>query len=540
MLKDIREDCRYLKNRVSNLESINAKLFHMVQNQHHPRCGHHSCQELFQHASSQSEYCSLNQNDEPRPMFPSMPSAHSYLALNRSNNSLRGHSSVDSSRQAGTNKPQTTADPAFIDFFSSRDHPNESKALDNATDLAVTALAPRKESPGSSPHAQEDSRTDFQSPIHARLLSGCFHSVLEGVLLRASSTPHFSLTDPEFPCLTDPCCETSADDHSIPKVVKLNSCGKSNMNEWQSPKDCVRVAKRRTSFPLPATRSTTLNNGISTTSNDTKDILNRMHGTISPLCRRSLSGVDDAVRSVLLPHAWLHMSILPETAVRRNPIGTRSHIILGARSLPLCINQPVDKSPMNDRSGNQLAGFGNSNSQQTRHNAAVLATIGSPLSSRQTRAFHTQLNPIQEVETKGESYYDLKSDSPKYTSSTTSSSTSSSGVLGATSSESRIPTCPRKLSAARKEASSLQRMRRTLCNPSEGSVGSDLKLVGIAQDHADHVHYPYVDTKLTPTESSGSMFKVSKNEKFALINDRLALNTDGRNRKQFFCLNNIH
>ncbi|TPP57511.1 hypothetical protein FGIG_02746, partial [Fasciola gigantica] len=411
----------------------------MVQNQHlHVHCDHHSCQETSKHTTNNhSELWCSDENDEPRPMFPSMPGNHSYLATGKFNTVRVNQPIVPCESPPRPPLPSDfSCSPANVDTGSP-----------SATSPVTTALVSREKSATSA----QNTMNKIESTIKERLLTGCFQSVLEGVLLRASSTPHFPLPDPDVHCLTVPYCPPAADDQMFPEASHL----KFKPEDWPPTKEYNRIAARRTSFPLPAPR------GISKSCCSRPTDYRDRYGQVSPLRRRSsLPGMDDAVRSVLLPHAWLHMSILPETAVRRHPIGTRSHIILGARSLPLCMNHSVDKTSVSGASDSTK-----STQSHTSHSAAVLATIGSPLSSRQIRGFHTQLNPIQEIEMKGESFYDLQSE--MRCNSLTTSSSRSSAILGNSTSDSHVDEGSNTQTLLDQKLSKLRRMRRVLFRDSK-------------------------------------------------------------------------
>lgn len=181
-MQDIREDCRYLKHRVSNLESINARLFHMVQNQQRVHCDHHSCQEISKHPHiDQTELCFPDENDEPRPMFPSMPGSHIHLSPGNSRSVRLDQSVVPSN----SNSPKNDNSHLQINRASSpqefTSHYPASRSVNERPPNAVVPITrtclPREQSTLSSTETMRTLEVSYVRNICLNLFSNRFPKV---------------------------------------------------------------------------------------------------------------------------------------------------------------------------------------------------------------------------------------------------------------------------------------------------------------------------------------------------------------------------
>ncbi|GAA55613.1 hypothetical protein CLF_108485 [Clonorchis sinensis] len=207
--------------------------------------------------------------------------------------------------------------------------------------------------------------------------------VLEGSMLRASSTPIIPIPDQGlaqhhfFPTNDDACSALTLPPYDSPPGGSgdPDECGQLNVKTLPSPYLVVNQNQVRTGVEFRNTNR--LHSDVHGCAYLTNEKAN------PPSCPKSL-----------IPHGWLRMPVLPKSGLKRHPVGTRSHIILGARSLPLYLNASAE----------ELSTRG-SPSRGSDHACSGIPT--SPLARRHARAYSTHLRPIEEVDSNLQSFYDI-------------------------------------------------------------------------------------------------------------------------------------
>ncbi|OON17765.1 hypothetical protein X801_06394, partial [Opisthorchis viverrini] len=385
---DIREDCRYLKHRISNLERENYKLSSIVR-QHCPQFGQQKPDDV--HIESSGQLDCLVPTKFIRQMNPTSSGGYHYVTP------VDHHSSVGEDltsepifpclhcRFLPPDSPDMTCDD--IQTCSSADDglAHQCRAIVQQ-EAATVSQGFRRHStqllePATPPsltwfgdHPYEPNQAFFEAYVKP---------VLEGSMLRASSTPIIPIPDQGlvqhhfFPANDDACSALTPLPYDSPPGGSRNpdECGQLNLTTLPSPNLVVNQDQNRTGVEFRNT------NHLRSSVHSCAYLMNEE--ATSSSCTKSL-----------IPHGWLRMPVLPKSGLKRHPVGTRSHIILGARSLPLYLNSSAE----------DLSTKGSS-SRESDHACTGIPT--SPLARRHARAYSTHLRPIEEVDSNLQSFYDI-------------------------------------------------------------------------------------------------------------------------------------
>ncbi|TGZ74082.1 hypothetical protein CRM22_001141 [Opisthorchis felineus] len=388
---DIREDCRYLKHRISNLERENYKLSSIVR-QYCPQFGQQKPDDV--HIKSSGQCSCLVPTKYTTQMNPTGSGSYHYFTPvdHRSPVGEDLTSEPDSSISPCLHRrflPSDSPDMAFDDIQTCSPSDNGSahqcRAIvqqgaatvsqgfrRHSTQFLEPATQPNLTWFGDSPY--ESDRTFFDAYVKP---------VIEGSMLRASSTPIIPIPDQGlaqhhfFPTNDDACSALTFLPYESPPGGSRgpDECGQLNLTTIPSPYLVVNQNQIRTGVEFRNTDR--FRSDVPSYAYLTNEKAN------PPSCPKSL-----------IPHGWIRMPVLPKSGPKRQPVGTRSHIILGARSLPLYLNASAE----------DLSPRGSSSRGSDR---ACSGIPTSPLARRHARAYSTHLRPIEEVDSNLQSFYDI-------------------------------------------------------------------------------------------------------------------------------------
>ncbi|KAA3680034.1 uncharacterized protein DEA37_0004988 [Paragonimus westermani] len=370
---DIREDCRYLKHRVSNLEQANTQLYNLIK-QRYPEYAN-SCAILQQPVSSQ-----LQQRAVSIPFLKS-DTGHSGESFHTSLEDVIAEPTQLVSGSHGESVTHQQA-PSPVNSDSLSDLRFDTLVYNGSGGLLAVPQSSLSSKPNSTLHLharRHSSELDYNT-VDQTLLNQFIRPAFEGTLLRASSTPilpffdqystHFHFfTGLEFPYSTE-CLHRPL--HALDHFTK-------------SPHSCVASGHLSTHSAQEVAHSPS----------DSRDLALPTNGRVN----LGPSG------NHLVPHAWLQMSVLPKPCIQRHPIGTRSHIILGTRSLPLFLN--ASSEDLGEKDFNHTRNLRQHTSHMKADKTGQLTMPSSPIYGRQIRTYGRPLNPIEEVDSNVQSFYDL-------------------------------------------------------------------------------------------------------------------------------------
>ncbi|KAF5395237.1 hypothetical protein PHET_04289 [Paragonimus heterotremus] len=370
---DIREDCRYLKHRVSNLEQANSQLYTLIK-QRYPEYAS-SCASLQQPVSSQLQQRAASISFLKSDIEHSGESFHASLE-----DMITQRAQLISGSHGGSVTQKQSPSPVNADSLSDLrvDTPtyNGSGVLLTVPQSSVSAKSNSALYLHSRRHSSELDYTTTDQTFLDQFIRPAF----EETLLRASSTPILPLFDQystrfhffnglEFLYSTE-CLHRPL--HAFDHFTKSShSCITSGRLSTDSAQETAHSPSHSRDLALP-------NNGRVTL---------------------DLSG------NHLVPHAWLQMSVLPKTSIERHPIGTRSHIILGTRSLPLYLN--ASSEDLGEKDFNYTRSLRQRTSHVKADETGQFTVPSSPIYGRQIRSYGRPLNPIEEVDSNVQSFYDL-------------------------------------------------------------------------------------------------------------------------------------
>ncbi|KAG5454132.1 hypothetical protein CSKR_105357, partial [Clonorchis sinensis] len=385
---DIREDCRYLKHRISNLERENYKLSSIVR-QHCPQFGQQKPDDV--HIESSEQCGCLVPTKFAKQMNPTSSGSYHYVTC------------VDRHSPVGEDLTSETISPCLHCRFLTPDSPDmvfediqTCSPADNGLAHQCRALVQQDAATVSQGFRRHS--TQLLEPVtppnltwfgdrpyetDQKFFEAYVKPVLEGSMLRASSTPIIPIPDQGlaqhhfFPTNDDACSALTLPPYDSPPGGSgdPDECGQLNVKTLPSPYLVVNQNQVRTGVEFRNTNR--LHSDVHGCAYLTNEKAN------PPSCPKSL-----------IPHGWLRMPVLPKSGLKRHPVGTRSHIILGARSLPLYLNASAE----------ELSTRG-SPSRGSDHACSGIPT--SPLARRHARAYSTHLRPIEEVDSNLQSFYDI-------------------------------------------------------------------------------------------------------------------------------------
>ncbi|KAF7261244.1 hypothetical protein EG68_01699 [Paragonimus skrjabini miyazakii] len=370
---DIREDCRYLKHRVSNLEQANSQLYTLIK-QRYPEYAS-SCASLQQPVSIQLQQRAASIS------FLKSDIEHSGESFHASLEDMITEPAQFVSGSHGDSVTQQQA-PSPVNADSLSDLHFDTPVYNGSGVLLTVPQSSLSAKPNSALylHARRHSSELDYTTTDQTFLDQFIRPSFEDTLLRASSTPILPLFDQystrfhffnglEFPYSTE-CLHRPL--HAFDHFTKgSHSCITSGHLSTDSAQEDAHSPSDSKDLALPISGRVTL----------------------------GLSG------NHLVPHAWLQMSVLPKTSIQRHPIGTRSHIILGTRSLPLYLN--TSSEDLGEKDFNYTRSLRQRTSHMKADKTGRFTVPSSPIYGRQIRTYGRPLNPIEEVDSNVQSFYDL-------------------------------------------------------------------------------------------------------------------------------------